>query len=60
MEGIIDDEGAAVPGTYTNRVAGACWNFRTIAVEDRSMGIHNPKFVKRLLQNSIESLQEAN
>ena len=56
-EGVITESGSAVAGTYTNNVAGACWNYRTLVVEDRSMGIHNPKFVKKILENSIASLQ---
>jgi len=48
--------GTAVTGTYTNKVAGAYWNFITLE-EDRSMGIHNPKFTKKILENSIASLQ---
>jgi hypothetical protein len=48
--------GTAVPGTYSNKVAGAYWNFITLE-EDRSKGIHNPKFVKKLLENTIASLQ---
>jgi hypothetical protein len=43
-------------GTYTNQVAGAYWNFITIK-EDKSLGVHNPKFVKKILQNTIASLQ---
>ena len=27
------------------------------AIEDKSMGIHNPKFVKKILENTIASLQ---
>jgi formate-dependent nitrite reductase cytochrome c552 subunit len=57
-EGIITETGSAVPGTYTNRVAGACWNFRTLTIEDRSKGMHNPKMAKKILENSIASLQE--
>jgi hypothetical protein len=48
--------GLANTGTYTNRVAGAYWNFITLE-EDRSMGIHNPKFTKKVLENTIASLQ---
>ena len=56
-EGIYNVEtGLANTGTYSNRVAGAYWNFITL-VEDRSMGIHNPKFVKKVLENTIASLQ---
>jgi hypothetical protein len=47
--------GYAVKGDYTNRVAGAYWNFITI-IEDKSTGIHNPKFVQKILENSIADL----
>jgi hypothetical protein len=47
--------GYAVKGDYTNKVAGAYWNFISI-MEDKSEGVHNPKFVRTLLQNSINSL----
>jgi len=46
----------AVPGTYTNKVAGAYWNFISI-VEDKSGGVHNPKFIKKIIENSIASLE---
>lgn len=48
--------GYAVKGDYTNKVAGAYWNFISI-MEDKSGGVHNPKFVKKILENSIASLQ---
>jgi hypothetical protein len=48
--------GYAVPGTYTNELAGCYWNFISIE-EDRSLGVHNPKFVKRILEQSILALQ---
>jgi hypothetical protein len=48
--------GYAVPGDYTNKLAGAYWNFISIE-EDRSLGVHNPKFVKKILDNTIASLQ---
>jgi hypothetical protein len=48
--------GTAVPGTYTNKVAGAYWNWTSLT-EDKSLGVHNPKFVERILDNSIASLQ---
>jgi hypothetical protein len=48
--------GTAVKGDYTNKVAGAYWNF--VSVEyDLSLGVHNPKFVEKILENSIASLQ---
>ncbi|MEJ2722717.1 MAG: hypothetical protein P8181_16505, partial [bacterium] len=33
--------------------AGAVWNY-LIVHEDRSEGIHNPKYIKSLLQSSID------
>jgi hypothetical protein len=57
--GIYNPEGTsgtAVKGTYSNKVAGAYWNFITLE-EDRSNGIHNPKFAKKILENTIASLQ---
>lgn len=36
--------------------AQAIWNYKTIE-EDKSNGIHNPKYVRALIQNSIEALQ---
>lgn len=58
-EGIYNPNGTsgtAVKGKYTNKVAGAYWNF--ISVEyDLSLGVHNPKFVEKVLENSIASLQ---
>jgi len=47
--------GTAVKGDYTNRVAGAYWNFISI-IEDKSGGVHNPKFIKKLLENTIADL----
>lgn len=47
--------GYAVPGDYTNSVAGAYWNFMCV-YSDGSGGVHNPKFIKTLLTNSINSL----
>ena len=48
--------GTAVKGKYTNKVAGAYWNMESV-IEDKSLGVHNPKFVRLILQNSIASLQ---
>jgi hypothetical protein len=47
--------GTAVKGDYTNKVAGAYWNFISI-MEDKSGGVHNPKFVEKVLENTIASL----
>ena len=41
-----------VTGTYPIDQVGALYNYETI-VDDRSMGVHNFKYVEALLQNSI-------
>ena len=48
--------GYAVKGDYTNTVAGAYWNFMCV-YSDGSTGVHNPKYIVKLLENSIASLQ---
>ncbi len=45
-----------VPGTYPNELAGAFYNYKLIE-EDRSHGMHNYKYTKTLLENSIEAIQ---
>jgi len=45
-----------VVGTYPMIQAQAFFNWDGI-VEDRSMGVHNPKYVKALLTNTIAALQ---
>jgi hypothetical protein len=46
-----------VVGFYPAAEAQALWNYIFVAVEDSSMGIHNPNYTKALLQASIEALQ---
>lgn len=48
--------GTAVKGDYPNKIVGAYWNMQSV-IEDKSLGVHNPKFVKLVLENSIASLQ---
>lgn len=43
------------PLTLSANKAGALYNWKMIIVEDRSKGVHNPSYVKALLQNSIEN-----
>ena len=43
--------------TVSADYAGALWNWRFLTVEDRSKGVHNPKYAKAMLQNAIEALQ---
>lgn len=45
-----------VPGTYTNDEAGAVYNYLFVA-EDRSAGVHNYKYAKKLLENSIAAVK---
>lgn len=42
-------------GDFPGDVAGAMLNWQMFA-EDRSLGLHNPKYAKSVLQNSIEIL----
>jgi len=45
----------AVVGTFAPEVAGAVLNYKAIT-EDRSLGVHNPTYVKKLLNNTIAAL----
>jgi nitrate/TMAO reductase-like tetraheme cytochrome c subunit len=45
-----------VPGTYTNDEAGAVYNYIFVA-KDHSSGIHNYKYAKKLLENSIAAVK---
>lgn len=63
LKGLLDASGitaegsdSSIPGTYPAEVAGACLNYKAI-VEDRSLGVHNPTYIRKLLQNSIAALQ---
>ncbi|MBT8308446.1 MAG: NapC/NirT family cytochrome c [Maribacter sp.] len=53
--GIVEED-HPVPGTYTIQEAEAAWNYLLI-LEDGSKGVHNPKYAKALIKNSIEVLQ---
>ena len=48
--------GTVVPGTYTVELARAYYNY-ILVEEDRSEGVHNPDYIKALLQNTIEAIQ---
>lgn len=54
--GLLADDGEGgyeiVTGTYPVDQAGALYNYEMIS-DDRSMGVHNFKYVEALLQNSI-------
>ncbi|GAB4321747.1 MAG: hypothetical protein Kow00127_14290 [Bacteroidales bacterium] len=56
-EGItVEGSDNAVPGTYPANVAGAFVNYKA-CLEDGSYGVHNPTFIKKLLENTIDLLQ---
>lgn len=62
LKGKLDAMGAmnegsdnSVAGTYAPEVAGAVLNYKAIS-EDRSLGVHNPSYVRRILQNTIDAL----
>jgi hypothetical protein len=56
--GLLDDnlEYAVVPQDFTSLQLGVLWNYQYIK-EDKSLGVHNYKYSKKLLENSIEALQ---
>jgi hypothetical protein len=54
--GILRPNGQAEPGTYAEEVAGAFWNYKFVYY-DRSSGVHNPGYIKELLQSSIDALK---
>lgn len=47
---------ASNPLVLPVKQAGAFWNYITL-IEDRSTGIHNPKYIEAVLKNSIEALK---
>ena len=51
----VEGSDAPVPGTYSGTIAGACINYKALT-EDKSLGVHNPKYIKKLLQNTIVAL----
>ncbi len=53
--GLLHD-GHPNPGTYTEEQAGAAWNWM-IVYEDNSRGIHNPSWIKAILEKGIELMQ---
>jgi nitrate reductase cytochrome c-type subunit len=53
--GVIDSHGEPVVGTYPMAQAQAFFNWIGLK-EDRSLGAHNPGYVKALLTNTLEAL----
>lgn len=50
-----DGEWHPVPGTYPANTVAALWNFFG-AINDGSLGVHNPAYIKALLEGSIAEL----
>jgi hypothetical protein len=55
VHGIVHS-GHPQEGTFTIVEAEAAWNY-LLVMEDSSMGVHNPKYTKALIANSIKALQ---
>ncbi|WKK67272.1 multiheme c-type cytochrome [Lutimonas zeaxanthinifaciens] len=54
-EGLLTESGSPVAGIYDLIPASALWNYRMIYY-DHSNGLHNPKYARALVKNSIEAL----
>lgn len=54
-QGILDESGHAIPGTFDITLSKALYNFIYIT-EDHSRGVHNYDYVKTLLINSIGAI----
>jgi hypothetical protein len=52
-------DGHPVVGVYPAPLAQATWNYITLAVEDASLGVHNPAYTRALLASSIAAAQPA-
>ena len=55
-DGILLSDGQARVGTYPEEVAGALWNYNFVRY-DGSWGVHNPPYIRLLLQMSIAALK---
>jgi hypothetical protein len=53
--GLLDAEGAVIPGTWDEAQATALWNYGVIE-EDASRGVHNPIYVNALLDAAFAAL----
>ncbi len=56
-KGLLDEEGHPVVGIYPAAQSSALWNYILIAIEDGSLGVHNPPYTRALLETSIAALQ---
>ena len=56
-KGLLDEEGHPVVGDYPAAQASALWNYIFIAIEDGSLGVHNPHYTMALLESAKNALQ---
>lgn len=56
-KGALDADGGIIPGMMSAEVAGAVMNYKMVE-EDRSEGVHNANYVKALLENSIDAVNQ--
>lgn len=56
--GMLDQGGHPIPGTYPYFAGAALWNYIFIALEDESLGIHNPQYTLGLLKASVAFLEQ--
>ena len=56
-KGLLDAGGHPVKGTYPTAEAAALWNYILIAIEDGSLGVHNPGYTKALLETALVALK---
>jgi hypothetical protein len=56
-KGLLDEEGHPVVGVYPAAQASALWDYIFIVSEDGSLGVHNPRYTKTLLNAAVEALQ---
>jgi hypothetical protein len=55
---MYDEEGHPVVGVYPANEAQALWNYIMLAVEDASLGVHNPAYSRELVDWSIAQFTE--
>jgi hypothetical protein len=54
-KGLLNAEGAVVPGTWDEATATAIWNYEVIE-EDASNGVHNPIYINALIDAALAGL----
>jgi hypothetical protein len=52
----IVQAGQVISGTYAVEAVMAAYNWKWLAKEDRSLGVHNPDYIMAVLKNTLASL----